>query len=154
MKSKKTWILVADGARARIIQQIDGDNKEDQGLPEELVFELAHKQMREIMSDKPGRSFSSLGRRRSAMDYASNPEREQEVQFARMLMDELEGHYADHEFDHLVLVAERRMLGALRRSLPRGLLPALVKEVAKDLTKLPKLQLMEAVSKLHSNRVG
>ncbi|BBD38301.1 hypothetical protein Amn_31810 [Aminobacter sp. Y103A] len=147
MKRKKMWILVADGARARIIRRMEGDN-EDAALLDDLVFEVNHKTLREIMSDRPGRSFASKGRRRSAMEYASDPVQEQEVQFAITLIEELGRRYADHEFDHLAIVAEPRMLGALRQNLPGVLLSTLVKEVAKDLTKLPKLQLMQALNKL------
>lgn len=147
MKRKRTWILVADGARARIIRQMDGDN-EDAALLDDLVFEVDHKTPREIMSDRPGRSFTSKGRRRSAMEYSSDPVQEQEVQFANTLIEELARRYADHEFNHLAIVAEPRMLGTLRQKLPEVLVPTLVKEVPKDLTKLPKLQLMQALNKL------
>lgn len=153
MKRKKTWILVANGAYARIIRQLEAGDKNGT-LLEDLVLEVDHKQLREIMSDRPGRSFASQGRRRSAMEYASDPVHEQEARFAHTLIEELERHYANHGFDQLVIIAEPRMLGALRQKLSGVLRPTVVKEIARDLTKLPKPELMEAVSKLDVTHIG
>ncbi|TGQ35597.1 host attachment protein [Mesorhizobium sp. M00.F.Ca.ET.216.01.1.1] len=65
MKPRSTWGLVADEARARILRDVlsAGDERED------LVFHSERRQFREIMADKPGRSFASTGARRSAMEY-------------------------------------------------------------------------------------
>ncbi|MFU0504662.1 host attachment protein [Pseudaminobacter sp. NGMCC 1.201702] len=145
MKEKTTWVLLADGARARIVRQI---NLKDEEQVEDLVFEIDHKQLGEIMSDRPGRSFASEGKRRSALEYHSEPEKDQEARFAETLVAELEQRFLAHEFQRLAIVAEPRMLGVLRRKLSPTLQPTVVVEVAKDLTKVPRQELTAAIGQL------
>lgn len=58
------WALVMSSTQARILQ---GFAKGETGDVPELVLNTEHKDLRDIMSDKPGRSFSSVGPERSAM---------------------------------------------------------------------------------------
>lgn len=153
MKTPTTWISIADGARARVMRGLETGG-EDADRQDDLVFEIDHKQLREIMSDRPGRSFASEGARRSAMEYRSDPVQEQEAEFARMLLEQLEQRHAAHEFDRLVIVAEKRMLGVIRRELPPALRRIVAGEVAKDLTKLPAQKLREAIANLKIGRHG
>ena len=145
MKAKITWVLVADGARARIVRGLATD-AEAADRPEDLVFEIDHKQLREIMADRPGRSFASEGARRSAMEYGSDPVAEQEAAFAGMLLGELERRHAAGEFDRLGIVAEPRMLGLIRQKLSPQLGRTVVKEISKDWTKLPPGELRKAIA--------
>jgi protein required for attachment to host cells len=145
MKQPRTWILVADGARARILRDVIHDVEHGR---EELVFRSEQRQLRDIMADKPGRNFASIGRRRSAMEYHSDPVREDDKAFATMLADVLEAHRIAGDFDHLVVVAAPQMLGDIRRVVPEGLHKATVAEIAKDFTKLPVKELREAVANL------
>lgn len=62
--------LVISATQARIIKNIANGATDN---ATELVLHARHKDLREIMSDKPGRSFSSVGPGRSAMEYASDP---------------------------------------------------------------------------------
>ena len=64
------WALVMSSTQVRILRGISRENPH--GEPE-LVLSTEHKDLRDIMSDKPGRSFSSVGSGRSAMEYASDP---------------------------------------------------------------------------------
>lgn len=147
MKAKTTWVLVADGARARIVRDVaTGVATADR--PEDLVFEIDHKQLREMMADRPGRSFASEGARRSAMEYRSDPVAEQEAAFADMLLERLEQRHAAHEFDRLLIVAEPRMLGLIRQKVSPTLQRAVVKEVPKDWTKLPPDELRQAIAEI------
>lgn len=147
MKAKRTWVLVADGARARIIRQLHPDRDAEQKL-DDLVFEIDHKQLREVMADRPGRSFASQGTRRSAMEYHSDPVQAQEEQFAESLIETLVQHQVAGSFDALAIIAEPRMLGVLRQRLPVSLSGLIAGELAKDLTKLPALKLRTAVAEL------
>ncbi|MGV6871878.1 host attachment protein [Pseudochelatococcus sp. B33] len=151
MKAETTWVLIADGARARIVRDL-GASRESGERPGDLVFEIDHKKLREIMSDKPGRSFSSHGPQRSAMEYSSDPVQAQEEKFAGTLLKELERRHASGEFDRLAIIAEPRLLGVIRRILPSTLRGTIVKEVAKDLTKLPEQELREAIAELGIGR--
>lgn len=147
MRAKASWVLIADGARARIVRRRNANSDTDVQA-EDLVFAIDHKKTGEIMSDRPGRSFAPEGARRSAKEYRSEPEKDQETRFAGMLVDELERRLRAHEFEKLSIVAEPRMLGMLRQKLSPALRQTVVAEVAKDLTKLPRQELDKAIAEL------
>jgi protein required for attachment to host cells len=144
MKRERIWVLVADSSRARILRSPELRATDDRHFAD-LVLESEHKPAREIMADKPGRSIRSVGARRSAMEYRSDPVRLQTEQFAGVLAGQLEHRLAAGEFDRIVIVAEPRMLGAIRRKLPQQLAATVAAEVAKDLTKLPMDELRAAI---------
>lgn len=80
----KTWALVLNSARCRILR--GGAAKGDDTLAE-LVLRSESRHLRDIMSDKPGRSFASTGGgRRSAMEYASDPLVEDQHDFIRQVI--------------------------------------------------------------------
>ena len=86
----KTWALVINGARCRILRglAVDGDE-----VSAELVLRSESRHLRDIMSDKPGRSFASAGGgRRSAMEYASDQIAEDRREFIRQVIALLESH--------------------------------------------------------------
>ena len=120
MKSTRTWVLIADGARARILQN-DGPGK---GLHEVegCVFHGDHAATHDIMSDREGRSHSSVGPGRSAIEAHSDPHRELKKRFAHQL---------------LVIVAAPSALGDLRAAISEQVRAKVTGEVAKDLTKTP-----------------
>jgi protein required for attachment to host cells len=143
VKKPRIWILVADGSRARIIRyKANGEHLDD------LVFEADHKQLKEIMADKPGRSFSSSGANRSAMEYHSDPVRQQADDFAAFLCERLEQGRIAGEFDSIAIVAEPRMLGTIRPRIPHLLGSMVVAEIGKDLTKVPAHELYPAIARL------
>lgn len=135
-------MLVADSTRARIVRE-PGSHGQD--TLEDLTFETEHRQPREIMADRQGRAFASMGRRRSGIEPHSDPEREQEEAFARKLVDELSRRHAAGEFDALAIIAEPRMLGMIRSRLSGPIGECVAGELAKDLTKLPVPKLRKAI---------
>ncbi|QFP64516.1 host attachment protein [Brucella anthropi] len=143
---KKHWVLIADGARALILRLDARKNDEQRNV---RVFDITHKRLQEIMSDKPGRSFASQGTRRSALEYSSDPERQQEEHFAEILIKELERRFSEHEFVRLTVIAEPRMLGSLRQRMTPDLKQAVVAEIAKDLTKTPSDDLEAVLEELN-----
>lgn len=153
MKMKRRWALVADGSRARILRDIDRDRRKEavagtlKNTDEELVFRADHRPLKEIMADKPGRSFASTGARRSAMEYHSDPVREGERDFAMMLSEVLDSLRIAGDYDELILVCAPHMLGFLRETLPDAVRKLVVAEIDKDLTKLPRTELHETIAK-------
>ncbi|WP_420848022.1 host attachment protein [Nitratireductor luteus] len=147
MKKPRTWILVADGAKARIVRKLACDTEIGERL-DDLIYEVEHKPLRQIMSDRPGRSFESCGARRSAIEYHSDPVRDRQVRFALMLSEHLQDRHTAGQFDRLAIVAEPRMLGILRQLLPQTLKELVVSEIGKDLTKLPADKLHTALAGL------
>lgn len=153
MRPKKTWVLIADGSRGRIIRQL-WPNAETGGRLDDLNFNIEHKKLSQIMADRAGRSFSSTGMRRSAMEYHSQPVRDQEARFAGSILKTLTLAFAKREFDCLVIVAEPRMLGVIRLIIPSALRRAVTKEIAKDFTKLPRQELYELLGVSAVTRPG
>lgn len=106
-----TWILVADRSSARLLAV-----ESQQQLRVLATFSHPEGRLhdREIDSDKPGRTFDSLGRARHSNEPPHSPTENLANEFARDLAKMLERARTDHRFDKLVLVADRKFLGRLR----------------------------------------
>jgi protein required for attachment to host cells len=137
MKPTVTWIVIADGARARILSNT-GPGK---GLTpvEGAIFQGEHLPAREIMADKPGRTFESIGSARHAKEASSDPHELLKVEFLDTLASELIER--DSEFDRLILVAPPHALGTLRKALNKPLENKVHAELRKDLTHIPNGEL-------------
>lgn len=135
MKPTRTWILIADGAHARIIEAIGKDH----GLHEVPGTEtrLHIPPSRLLGRAEPGRVHESVGYTRHAIEPKSDPHKLLEVQFAEQLADQLHQYVEAKAFDRLVVVAPPTMLGYLRKSLGSDVTGKLIAEVDKDLTKVP-----------------
>ena len=133
MKPTRTWILIADGARARILQN-DGPGKGLHAV-DGGVFHGDHAATHDIMSDREGRSHSSVGPGRSAIESHSDPHRELKKKFAHQLAEALASKLREKAYDRLVIVAAPSALGDLRAALPEQVRAKVTGEVPKDLTK-------------------
>jgi protein required for attachment to host cells len=133
MKPIITWIVIADGARARVMSNA-GPGKGLEAL-DGMVFAGDHASSSEIMADKPGRSFDSVGNARHAMERTTDPHEALKMQFARQVCDALDRR-AD-EYNRLVLVAPPEMLGLMRKTLKGALAEKVTGEMQKDLTHIP-----------------
>lgn len=139
MKKTVTWILIADGAQARVLENT-GPGK---GLKQVsgLDWSQAALQNRDIVSDKPGRSFSSNGAGRSAMEPRTDPAEHRETTFVKSVADMLDSKLQQGLFDRLVIVAAPIALGDIRKAMSGQVRKAVIAELNKDLTNLPTAQL-------------
>ena len=146
MKPVITWVVVADGARAKVYLN-DGPGK---GLSEVPGAELAgaHAATRDINADRPGRTFDSTGAGRHAKEPPSDPHREAKRKFARQVADLLQDGLNRAVYDRVVLVAPPQALGDLRRQLCKGVKAKVSGELGKDLTHLPGHELPEHLATL------
>jgi protein required for attachment to host cells len=128
-----TWILVADGARARIFVN-DGTGKEVTELPDR-AFTGSRRRSRDLGADRPGRTFDSVGAGRHAKAPPTDPHRYAESEFLRSVMEWLVDQEHSGRFDHLVMIAAPQALGDLRKFLPKALARKVVREIARDLTR-------------------
>lgn len=135
MKRTKTWVRIADGARARVLQN-DGPGHGLRAV-EGLVFHGDHSATHALVSDREGRSYSSHGAGRSAIDSHSDPHRELKKKFAHRLADMLARGLEQHTYDRLIIVAPPGALGDLRAAISGHVRAKVVGEVAHDLTKTP-----------------
>lgn len=141
--TKTIWAIVTDGTHARILKDLGSP-----GIGEEETFEGDNTALGEIMADKAGRSFSSTGARRSAMEPHSDPVRDHQQAFAKTLAGQLEKHLRNGDFDALVVVAAPRTLGDLRAVLPAPVKEVILRESDKNLTNLARKPLWDAVRDL------
>lgn len=143
MGESGTWALVMSGVRARILRGLeDADGTE----PVEIVSRAASTHLRDILSDKPGRSFSSgSSGRRSAMEPGADAVHRDMQDFARETADLLERHHRKGEFVRLAVFAEPKMLGILRAEAPATLWRSVFLELPANLIALPERELRERV---------
>jgi protein required for attachment to host cells len=137
MKKTVTWILIADGTQARVLEhtgpgkglrQVDG-----------LDFAIDPLMAQEIVTDKPGRSHTSTGR--SAMEPKTDPVEHRETVFVKSLARMLDRKQQEGDFDRLVIAAAPIALGEIRRAISPGVKKTILAELDKDLTNLPTPQL-------------
>ena len=134
MKKTVTYILVADGARARLYAN-HGVGKGLQPVSGATHKADLHHHDREILTDKPGRAFSSVGSGRSAIEPQTEWHRFEKHKFAREMAKVLDEAAANKAFDRLILVAPPATLGDLRMELGEATRKMVSAELPKDLTR-------------------
>jgi protein required for attachment to host cells len=95
----------------------------------------------ELLADKPGRTFDSVGAGRHAKENQTDPHRHRKRDFAGRVVDQLRRAMLAERFDRLVLVAPPAFLGDLRQKLPKDLKAKVADEITLDLTNTPEQQL-------------
>jgi len=135
MKHNKTWIIVADGARARVFLNSGPGTGLKSALSQALVAD--NRPSGEIGSDRPGRSFDSAGQGRHAMQPSSDPHKHEQKAFAHDIAKLLEEKRVQKAYDQVVIIAAPKMLGELRLALSTPTSQLVIGEIDKDLTKLP-----------------
>lgn len=133
MRSPTTWVVVADGARARILSGDPAKGGLESVMPE--LVGRGREKGADLMADRPGRSLdSSQVGNRHAMEPPTDPKEVEKQRFARELASTLEAADKEGRFDRLLLVAPPKMLGELRDILSQKIKEKIYKEVDKDLT--------------------
>ena len=146
MKHNKTWIIVADGARAQIFSNSGPGTGLESAIPQALVAD--NRPSGDIASDRPGRSFDSAGQGRHAMQSGSDPHEYEQTVFANDIAKLLDRNREQKAFDQIVIVAPPKMLGALRHALDKATSQLVIGEINKDLTKLPVRELSDHLGDL------
>ena len=131
MRPKRTWILLADGRTAKIIENC-GPGK---GLCKiyETDFEFSEKSTHD---DQQGRGFSSTSPARYKLEPGGDEDHGVSAQIKKVLTT-LEASHSKREFDRLILCAEPHTLGIIRQQLPAQLKPHTIAELSKDLVNVP-----------------
>jgi protein required for attachment to host cells len=135
MKPIITWVLIADGAQARVYEN-SGSGK---GLVpvDGLDFSIPALQAREIMADRPGRAYASAGYGRSAYAQQTDPVEYREEEFVKSVAAVLDQKKAEGAYDRLVIAAAPTALGYIRPALTPAVRKSLMAELHKDLTNVP-----------------
>ena len=134
MIDKGTWVVVCDGAKALVLENVG--NRLTPSLITREVYEQPDPKTHELGTDKPGRSFNSVGSTRSAMEQTDWHDQE-EQRFLAKLAARLDKAVLAGEARSLVVVAPPRAIGVLRRQYSPHLRHAVKAEVEKDYVKMP-----------------
>jgi len=128
------WVMVGDGEKALFFR-----NEGDATYPNlEVLQVLEHENPKssEQGTDRPGRTFSSMGTRRSAMQ-ETNWHKLEKHRFAKEIADALYSAAHKGQYQKLVIAAPPMMMGDRRKALHKELSDRVVAEVSKDLTNKP-----------------
>ncbi len=126
----QTWIVVADGAKARVMEYYGPD--------EPLVVvpdgEFSHPDLpsREIASDNRGQGYTGKGiSQAGSKEFSSDPHEFEEARFIAQVSEFLNAHVTD--FDQLVVAAAPKALGTLRKKVSSDVQKKISAEFDKDL---------------------
>jgi protein required for attachment to host cells len=140
------WVVVCDGKKALLLEN-QGDEK-FLNLQTREVFEHPDPSTHELGTDAPGRSFSSVGTGRSAMEQ-TDWHTQEEQRFLRKLADHLNALVLAGETKSLIMVAPPRALGVLREAYTVHVRNALHGEIDKDFVKLPVHEIEKHLMEKH-----
>lgn len=140
---EETWVLVADGARARLFRADATTHRLE--LIEQDEARPARRKTSDLMTDQQGRAFASAGAgQRSAMEPPTDPKRREKERFAVRLAHRLAD--ARSHYDRLVVVAAPTALGDLRRHFDPHVAAKVKDEIDSDLTWEPQARLEEQLA--------
>jgi protein required for attachment to host cells len=128
------WVVVADGARALILENVGDRLYPD--LRTKEVYKQPDLKTSELGSDQPGRAFSSVGSGRSAVEQTDLHDLE-ERRFLVKLAERLDKAVLSGEVKSLILVTPARSLGVLRAEFSKHVRAAVREEIEKDYVKMP-----------------
>lgn len=132
MKDFITWILAANSEEAHFLKM--------EGRKLYLLQTFEHKEAREkvseIVTDRAGRSFSSVAPMRHAVNEGQDVQRHEREKFASELFRQSKKFLNEDLFDRLVVIAPPQFLGELRSAFRKdsSLTHSIVKEIPKEVS--------------------
>lgn len=137
-----TWILAADGSRARIYE-LDAPGRTPRAV-EDFDNPAGRAHNRDLVTDGNGRYFGKGERNQGHTAPPSETAVEHEVElFAKRLAAHLDRARIDRKYDHLRLVAAPKFLGLLRQNLGKEVEKLVDDSIAKDVSWLDENALAE-----------
>ena len=128
------WVVVCDGKKTLVMENA-GDEK-FLNLKTRQVFGHPDMKTHEMGTDAPGRSNSSIGPGRSAMERTDWHAQEEE-RFLRKLAGHLDAEVKAGHAKAIVLVVPPRALGGLRPAYSHDLHQAVRSKIDKDFVRMP-----------------
>jgi protein required for attachment to host cells len=138
MKPIRTYILIADGARAHLLLS-EGRGKPLTEVPDSDI-RVDLKADHDLTTDRPGRVHESANVARHAIE-REDLQRKEKERFVQSLAEGLDRRLANREYERLVIAAAPETLGIIRSALSDKVRASILAEVAKDLTKIPNPQI-------------
>ena len=128
------WVVVCDGAKALVLE--NAGSRKTPHLRTREVYQHDDPKTRELGTDRPGRSFSSVGHGRSAMEQTDWHD-QAEQRFLARLAARLDKAVLGGETPSLIVVAPPRAIGMLRKEFSTHVRQAIRAEVEKDYVMMP-----------------
>lgn len=129
----KTWILVANRVRARLLE-LDESKREVSEIGDFLNPD-GRAPSGTRGENRPPRTMESVGTTRHAIEPHTEPAVKVADRFARQLIAILEDGRVHNHYDRLVLIATPRFLGRLRQCMDGPLRGHVVRELGRDMTR-------------------
>lgn len=130
---KEIWIVVANSAYAKIYKA-ENNNK----LIE--ISELKHPESRlhdrDLVTSRPGRTYASMGSRRSSIEPHTDPKDQEIASFAKQICHLLETAKEKEHLNRIYLTASPAFLGILRQALSPSISQLVAGQVDRDMTHL------------------
>jgi protein required for attachment to host cells len=137
-----TWILVANSAKARILEDSGEQN------PLKLVREIDNPDGRahaaDLVTSPAGRSQNSTGQHASLASH-TDPHRNTQQRFAHELIELLDAGRRSNSFDGLIIASSSPFLGMLLDECGEQLRHDLRRSIARNLCDLPLDKVREAI---------
>jgi protein required for attachment to host cells len=141
----KTWVLVVDGARARLFAFSDHDAAL---VPVDFWLSPdAERLAGEAVAHRIGGDHPHGGHARHAKDPKADPHFHRKEDFLDAVATRINQACAGGAFDRLILVAPATALGTLRHDLSPAVHERIKSELAQDLTKIPDHALIEHLAR-------
>lgn len=131
--SDTTWVLVADGGRARLFTARGPKAPLEEQT--DAVMPSSRLQEQELVSDRPGRAFDRMGEGRHAMEPPTPAKEIESRRFAARIAALLEAERVRGAYSRLLLVAPPTFLGQLREALSDQVRGLVSTELDKDLVR-------------------
>lgn len=131
-------IVIADGGHARLVRPAAGNALH---TFEAVDSASVHKHDRDLVSDRPGRSFESSASARHAYSPRTDPHEMAKDAFARVIARRVNDDSAAGVFNELVVVAPAHVMSELTEALDAPTKAKLRGTLAKDLVKTPDNEL-------------
>jgi len=143
LQDGRTWFLLADGRRARVLSEV----RRGAALEESWSMQIGPDDTYDPQ-DRPARGFDSVGPGRHAMDKGRSLHEQEEENFLKRLAERIEDAEKRKAFEHLVVAAPPRALGLLRERLPAPVRARVRAETPKDLIDEDVASLRERLTEL------
>jgi protein required for attachment to host cells len=140
MKHARIWYIIADGGRARFVE------RDEQGAYRTVVSFVAaelHDRSSDLGRDRPARVKESANAARHAVEPRRDLHEAAKEDFIKLVAEQIEAEHGRDQFDSLVLIAPPRVLTELKEKLSKPMAKIVVKDLQKDLTKVPDHDLTE-----------
>jgi protein required for attachment to host cells len=140
MKHARIWYIIADGGRARFVE------RDEAGAYRTVLSFVAadlHKRSSDLGRDRPARVKESANTARHAVQPRRDLHEAAKEDFIALVAEQIEAEHGRDQFDQLVLIAPPGVLTELKQKLSKPLVQIVVKDLQKDLTKVPDHDLGE-----------